>query len=75
LKQRNPNEPAYGAPSIVFVGAVGSVTKQTFTGNLCDGTPCDGTGWRKGASLDHEHIESEATKPRDVPSDETRSNS
>ncbi len=56
-------------PTIVFVGSVTSVTKQTFTGNLCDGTPCNGTGWTRGAHLDHEHPGPNAT--RETEADET----
>jgi hypothetical protein len=66
---------AYEEPSIVFVGAVRAVTKLGSHGNICDGTPCDGTGWRRSSivEFDHDHIESEATKPRDMPPDETSS--
>jgi len=69
------NAPTYEEPMIVFVGAVQAVTKMGRNGNICDGTPCDGTGWRRSSvvEFDHDHIESEATKPRGLPPEETSS--
>lgn len=56
----------YGDPSIVLMGSVNELTNSGSYGNICDGPPCNGLGWRRSSEaekgmkitdipVDHEH--------------------